>query len=589
MILASPTALLLSLAASVSTPGAALQEEGLGELADLVLAGGRVVTVDPDGTEGQSIAMRGDRVLAVGSEVEIRRLIGEQTRVIDLEGRLAIPGFIEGHGHFLGVGDSAMQLDLRQAKTWDEIVALVAKAAATLEPGTLGRGWHQEKWTTAPRGAIDGLPRHEDLSAASPEHPVILTHASGHAAFANAKAMELSGIDKDTVPPEGGEIIRDPGGAPTGALRETAAYLLEPAYLRSRGADPREMAAYAVEECLRKGVTSFQDAGSSFEDAELLRRMADRGELGVRVWMMLREPVAELTKRLAATRVVGHANHHLTVRGIKRSIDGALGSHGAWLLEPYADLATSAGLNTVPIDEVEACARLALEHDVQLCVHAIGDRANRETLDIFERFLPEGPAEEGTAEGRGKADLRWRVEHAQHLHPDDLPRFAQLGVIAAMQGVHCTSDAPWVLRRLGPERAESGAYMWRDLLDSGAVVTNGTDAPVEDLDPIASYYSTVTRKRADGMVFFPGQRMTRMEALRSYTIACAYSAFEEDLKGSLEPGKDATLFISTGDALDMMGNAVQHAWVNGRGVVLDNKQIQLYEKYKAKYDAQRGK
>ncbi len=545
MILAPLTALLLSAVASVPQ-GAPLQQGDPRELADLVLAGGRVVTVDPAGTEGQSIAMRGDRVLAVGSEAEIRRLIGEQTRVIDLEGRLAIPGFIEGHGHFLGVGDSAMQLDLRQAKTWDEIVALVARAAATLEPGTLirGRGWHQEKWTTAPRGAIDGLPRHEDLSAASPEHPVILTHASGHAAFANAKAMELSGIDGDTAPPEGGEIIRDPGGAPTGALRETAAYLLEPAYLRSRGADPREMAAYAVEECLRKGVTSFQDAGSSFEDAELLRRMADRGELDVRVWMMLREPVAELTERLAATRVVGHANHHLTVRGIKRSIDGALGSHGAWLLEPYADLATSAGLNTVPIDEVEACARLALEHDVQLCVHAIGDRANRETLDIFERFLPEAPDGDD-----GKADLRWRVEHAQHIHPDDLPRFAQLGVIAAMQGVHCTSDAPWVLRRLGPERAKSGAYMWRDLLDSGAVVTNGTDAPVEDLDPIASYYSTVTRKRADGMVFFPGQRMTRMEALRSYTIACAYSAFEEDLKGSLEPGKLADVVVLSKDIL----------------------------------------
>ena len=550
MILAPLTALLLSAVASVPQ-GAPLQQGDPRELADLVLAGGRVVTVDPAGTEGQSIAMRGDRVLAVGSEAEIRRLIGEQTRVIDLEGRLAIPGFIEGHGHFLGVGDSAMQLDLRQAKTWDEIVALVAKAAATLEPGTLirGRGWHQEKWTTAPRGAIDGLPRHEDLSAASPEHPVILTHASGHAAFANAKAMELSGIDGDTAPPEGGEIIRDPGGAPTGALRETAAYLLEPAYLRSRGADPREMAAYAVEECLRKGVTSFQDAGSSFEDAELLRRMADRGELDVRVWMMLREPVAELTERLAATRVVGHANHHLTVRGIKRSIDGALGSHGAWLLEPYADLATSAGLNTVPIDEVEACARLALEHDVQLCVHAIGDRANRETLDIFERFLPEGTADEGAEGVGGKADLRWRVEHAQHIHPDDLPRFAQLGVIAAMQGVHCTSDAPWVLRRLGPERAKSGAYMWRDLLDSGAVVTNGTDAPVEDLDPIASYYSTVTRKRADGMVFFPGQRMTRMEALRSYTIACAYSAFEEDLKGSLEPGKLADVVVLSKDIL----------------------------------------
>ena len=529
------------------------------EPADLVLAGGRVVTVDAAGTEGRSIAMRGDRIVAVGSEEEIRALVGERTRVIDLEGRLAIPGFIEGHGHFLGVGDSAMQLDLRKARTWDEIVALVAEAAAKLEPGTLirGRGWHQEKWTTAPKGAIDGLPRHEDLSEASPDHPVILTHASGHATFANAKAMELSGIDGDTADPEGGEIIRDPSGAPTGAFRETASGLLGPAYLRSRGADPREMATYAVEECLRKGVTSFQDAGSSFEDAELLRRMADRGELDVRVWMMLREPVAELAERLAATRVVGHADHHLTVRGIKRSIDGALGSHGAWLLEPYADLASSAGLNTVPIDEVEACARLALEHDVQLCVHAIGDRANRETLDIFERFLPEGPAGEGS-----KADLRWRVEHAQHIHPDDLPRFSELGVIAAMQGVHCTSDAPWVLRRLGPDRAESGAYMWRDLLDSGAVVTNGTDAPVEDLDPIASYYSTVTRRRSDGMVFYPGQRMTRMEALRSYTIACAYSAFEEDLKGSLEPGKLADVVVLSRDILTCPDDEILDARVD---------------------------
>jgi len=537
----------------------ATRTEASEEPADLVLAGGRVVTVDAAGTEGRSIAMRGDRIVAVGSEEEIRALVGERTRVIDLEGRLAIPGFIEGHGHFLGVGDSAMQLDLRKARTWDEIVALVAEAAAKLEPGTLirGRGWHQEKWTTAPKGAIDGLPRHEDLSEASPDHPVILTHASGHATFANAKAMELSGIDGDTADPEGGEIIRDPSGAPTGAFRETASGLLGPAYLRSRGADPREMATYAVEECLRKGVTSFQDAGSSFEDAELLRRMADRGELDVRVWMMLREPVAELAERLAATRVVGHADHHLTVRGIKRSIDGALGSHGAWLLEPYADLASSAGLNTVPIDEVEACARLALEHDVQLCVHAIGDRANRETLDIFERFLPEGPAGEGS-----KADLRWRVEHAQHIHPDDLPRFSELGVIAAMQGVHCTSDAPWVLRRLGPDRAESGAYMWRDLLDSGAVVTNGTDAPVEDLDPIASYYSTVTRRRSDGMVFYPGQRMTRMEALRSYTIACAYSAFEEDLKGSLEPGKLADVVVLSRDILTCPDDEILDARVD---------------------------
>ncbi|MEM9378564.1 MAG: amidohydrolase [Planctomycetota bacterium] len=523
--------------------------------ADLVLTGGRVVTVDADGTEAEAIAMKDGRVLAVGTADQIARHADDSTKVVDLEGRLAIPGFIEGHGHFLGVGDSAMQLDLRKATKWDDIVQQVAAAAQELEPGTLirGRGWHQEKWTTEPADAIDGLPRHDGLSAVSPEHPVILTHASGHATFVNALAMELSGIDAETADPEGGTILRDEDGAPTGALRETASQLLGPAYMRSKRVDPRRMAEYAVRECLKKGVTSFQDAGSSFEDAEMLRRMADKGELDVRVWMMLREPVSELKTRLAGARVIGYGDDHLTVRGIKRSIDGALGSHGAWLLRPYADLPDSAGLNTVTVEDVAACAELALEHDVQLCVHAIGDRANRETLDIYERFL--------TAE-EGRGGLRWRVEHAQHLHPDDIPRFSELGVIAAMQGVHCTSDAPWVLRRLGPERAKNGAYLWRALIDSGAVVTNGTDAPVEDLDPIASYFATVTRELSDGTKFFPDQRMTRMEALHSYTMANAYAAFEEDLKGSLEPGKLADVVVLSKDILECEDAEIMDARVD---------------------------
>lgn len=508
----------------------------------LILTGGRVVAVDDAGTEAEAIAIAGDRVLVLGSEEEILALAGDGTRVVDLDGRLAIPGFIEGHGHFLGVGDSAMQLDLRGARTWDEIVAMVAAAARELPPGTLirGRGWHQEKWTTAPDGAVEGLPRHDALSAVSPEHPVILTHASGHATFANALAMRLAGIDADSVDPEGGEIVRDASGSPIGALRETASGLLRAVYLRARPRDPEEMARFAAAECLRKGVTSFQDAGSSFEDAELLARMARAGALDVRVWMMLREPVAELRERLPAAKVTGVGGHRFTVGGIKRSIDGALGSHGAWLLQPYADLPASAGLNTVPVEDVEACAALALEHGLQLCVHAIGDRANREVLDLYERFFAAHP---------DRTDLRWRIEHAQHLHPADVPRFGALGVIPAMQGVHCTSDAPWVLRRLGEERAESGAYLWRALLDSGAVVTNGTDAPVEDVDPLVSFRASVTRRLPDGSTFFPGQRMTRMEALRSYTLSNAYAAFEEDLKGSLEPGKLADVVVLSTDVL----------------------------------------
>ncbi len=369
---------------------------------------------------------------------------------------------------------------------------------------------------------------------------MILTHASGHATFANDLAMRLSKITGESLNPEGGEIVRDDDGKPTGALRETASRLLQGAYMRARPRDPQEMARFASLECLRKGVTSFQDAGSSFEDVQVLKEMADAGTLPVRVWMLLREPAGKLREQLPKMKLKDYAGGYLTVGGIKRSIDGALGSHGAWLLEPYADLPETAGLNTVPIDDVKACAAIAFEHGLQLCIHAIGDRANREVLDIYEGFFGDDPKRQG---------LRWRIEHAQHLHPDDIPRFGKLGVIPAMQGVHCTSDAPWVLRRLGPERAESGAYMWRKLLDSGAVVTNGTDAPVEDLDPIASFYSTVTRRLSDGTTFFPGERMTRMEALRSYTLSNAYAAFEEQVKGSLEIGKYGDVVVLSKDIL----------------------------------------
>jgi hypothetical protein len=251
---------------------------------------------------------------------------------------------------------------------------------------------------------------------------------------------------------------------------------------------------------------------------------------------MLQEPVQRLAENAAKYRLTTDRN--VTVRAIKAYADGALGSRGAWLLEPYSDLPTSTGLNTVPVEQVRAMADLALKHDLQLCVHAIGDRANRETLNIFEQALASRP------DGR---HLRWRVEHAQHLHPADIPRFGKLGVIAAMQGIHCTSDAPFVTPRLGAKRAEEGAYVWQKLMTSGAVVTNGTDAPVEDVDPIASYYATVTRKLADGSVFYGNQKMTRLEALKSYTLSAAYSAFEEGSKGSLTPGKLADITVLTKD------------------------------------------
>jgi predicted amidohydrolase YtcJ len=522
-----------------------------GEVADLVLTNGKVVTVDGGRPEAEAVAIIGDRILAVGSSSEIGRHVGSGTRVIDLAGRLVVPGFIEGHGHFNSLGRARMILDLNEVTGWEEIVGMVGEAAAAAQPGEwiTGRGWHQEKWTAVPEPAVDGVPVHAELSRASPDNPVLLGHASGHASIANARALQLAGITSATADPQGGEIIRDAAGNPTGLLRETAQYLVQAVYARAqdeRSAEDREAefrreVELAGREALAKGVTSFHDAGASFATIDAFRRLADAGELPIRLYVMVRGgDAAELEANLARYRSVGYGGDFLTVRSIKHQVDGALGAHGAWLLEPYEDLHTSTGLNLETIAEIERTARLAARHDYQLATHAIGDRGNREVLDLYERVFRDHPE---------RTDFRWRVEHAQHLHPDDVPRFASLGVIASMQGIHGTSDGPWVPRRLGEERTRTGAYVWRSLIDAGAVVNNGTDVPVEDIDPIASFYASVSRRLLDGTVFHPEQRMTREEALASYTINNAFAAFEEDLKGSIEPGKLADLVVLSRDIM----------------------------------------
>jgi predicted amidohydrolase YtcJ len=488
----------------------------------------------------------------VGSDKEVAKLIGPATEVVDLEGQLAVPGLIEGHGHFLGVGLARMQLDLNHVKNWQEVVDLVAAAVSEAAPGEWieGRGWHQEKWDTVPEGAVEGFPTHHSLSAVSPDNPVVLRHASGHAVFANAKAMQLGGVTVSAQPPPGGEILRDEAGEPIGVFRETAADLVSRTAPATE-AEMRRMVELASEECLRKGITSFQDAGSPLEAVKLFETMATEGALPLRLWVMIRDSNERLRAALPGIKVKGLGENHLTVGGIKHSIDGALGSRGAWLLEPYTDLPESTGLNTTPVATIEESAALALEHGLQLCVHAIGDRANRETLDLFERSYQSRPGE----------DLRWRVEHAQHLNLAEIPRFAKLGIIASMQAVHCTSDGPWVPQRLGDQRSEEGAYVWRKLLDSGAVVTNGTDAPVEDVDPLPSYVAAVTRRMNNGEVFYGGQVMSREEALRSYTLAPAYAAFEEDLKGSLEVGKLADVTVLSEDILTVPEETLRQAKV----------------------------
>jgi predicted amidohydrolase YtcJ len=539
----------------------------LAQPADLVLRNGKLITLESGAPQAQALAARGGKITAIGTNQQMQAFIGPSTKVIDLGGRLAIPGFIEGHGHFMGLGSSKMVLNLRDVKNWDQIVAMVAAAAREAKPGTwiLGRGWHQAKWDPPPSPNVQGFPLHDALSKASPHNPVLLTHASGHAGFANAEAMRLAGIDKNTPNPPGGEILKDAQGNPIGLLNETAQQLASRALNSYRShLPPAEIAAearlqvdLAVRECLSKGVTTFQDAGSPLGTVDLLKSLANENKLGLRLWVMLRESNARLGPNLSKYYMLGVGDQHLTVRAIKRQIDGALGSRGAWLLAPYSDLPAGtqniSGMNTEDLGDIRKTAELAINNGFQLCVHAIGDRANREVLNIYEAAFKEHP---------DKKNLRWRIEHAQHIDPADIPRFGLLGVIASMQGIHCTSDAPYVIARLGSKRAEEGAYVWQKLMKSGAVVSNGTDTPVEDVDPIACFYASVSRKLKDGSVFFPDQRMSRMEALRSYTANNAYSAFDEDSKGSLKVGKLADITVLSKDILTIPEDEIPTAKVD---------------------------
>ncbi len=366
--------------------------------------------------------------------------------------------------------------------------------------------------------------------------------------IANALAMKLAGIDRNTVAPEGGEILKDEQGEPIGVFQENAQELVSKAQERElanrspaeREADTIRIIEAAEQDCLSKGVTSFQDAGSSFETIDILKRLAQQGKLGIRLWVMIGENNDALAQSLADYRIIDEGRNFLTVRAVKRFMDGALGTRGAWMLEPYSDLPSSTGMNTCSVEDLTETARLAIENGFQLCTHAIGDRANREVLNVYESVFREHP---------DKTGLRWRIEHAQHLSSADIPRFAKLGVIASMQAIHCTSDAPFVIERLGEKRAAEGAYVWRKLLQSGAVVTNGTDTPVEDVNPIPNFYAAVTRRTRDGSMFFPDQKVTREEALKAYTVSNAYAAFEEDLKGSLEPGKLADITVLSEDIM----------------------------------------
>ncbi len=529
--------------------------------ADLVIWGGKIATVDDQQPEVEALAAKDGKIVALGARSEIEALVSDATEIVDLRGRLAIPGFVESHAHFLSIGDARIQLPLSTADSWAGIVGMVREAAAEAEPGEWirGRGWHQDKWSDEPARVVNEFPTHDDLTAAAPDNPVLLTHASGHALLANAEAMRLAGIDADTPNPAGGDIVRDEQGKASGLFNETAQGLIHRARGGAEGAasesEALKMVKMAGDECRSKGVTSFHDAGSPFSDVDVLRKAADEGKLGTRLWVMVAGSNEELAANLADYKTANYGDHDvLAVGGIKRYMDGALGSRGAWLLAPYDDDPDTVGLQLSDLDDLRRTAELAREHGYQLATHAIGDRANREVLGIYAEAFEAG---DGTP-----SKLRWRIEHAQHLDPEDIPRFAELGVIASMQTVHCTSDGPWVPERIGDERSEAGAYVWQKLRESGAALINGTDAPVEDVDPIANYHSAVTRLMKNGETFYPEQALGRLEALRSMTLDGAYGAFQEDVVGSLEVGKLADAVVLSKDILTVPAEEIRDARVD---------------------------
>ncbi len=569
---------LAPVAAAISLLGAAAAP---GQPPATIYINGNVYTMDaarPVARAG-AIAVFGDRILAVGSDAEVRAMADKNTTVVDLKGATVLPGLIDCHGHVAGLGSFGLGLmDLSRAQSFVDVVASVSRRVREVAPGDwiTGGRWDHESWPSRV------LPTHGELSGATPDNPVWLRRVDGHAGLANGKAMEAAGVTKDTQSPAGGEIIRDAAGNPTGVFVDAAMSLITRAVPASAAGGTEELILKAQEMCLAAGLTGVHDAGISPAQIEVYQRLAGSGRLKLRVYAMVSGHAA--MKWFEENQPI--IGERFTCRAAKLVIDGAMGSRGAWMLEPYADRPTTndgkpyTGLAVSQPDFIEAVSRHGLEKGYQVCTHAIGDRGNRETLDAFERagiraweqwlthLEGDDPLSKDFRHG-----FRFRIEHAQLLSADDIPRFAALGVIPSMQPTHCTSDMRWVDARVGPERAK-GAYAWASLLKTGVRIAGGSDFPVESHNPFLGLYAAVTRQNVQGEPtggWMPHERMTREEALRSFTIDAAYAAFEEEVKGSLAPGKYADFIVidrdvMTCDPRDILGTKVLRTVIAGETV-----------------------
>ena len=506
--------------------------------ADIVLRSGKIATVDDTFSMAQAVAVSGDRIVKVGTDEDITPFIGDGTRVIELNGKLIVPGLIDAHAHLLGYGNALSTLDFRGTTSFRQIIDMVAEKAKTLTAGEwiIGRSWDQNDWEAGE------FPFHDALSKDVPNHPVWLTRVDGHAGIANTKAMDIAGITTKSKDPDGGEILRKPGGEPTGVFIDHAMGLVSRHIPNATPEQRREALYQAAENCLSVGLTGIHDAGVSPGIIEQYKRLIDEGRLGLRIYAMLGNPGRDdVRDYLRENMIENYGNHFLKVNSIKLFMDGALGSRGAAMFEPYSDRSGYSGLLTLTYERALAVSRNALEVGCQVCTHAIGDKGNRLILDAYEQALKEHP----------NPDHRFRVEHAQVVAPEDFPRFADLGVLPSMQPTHATSDMYWAGDRVGPERVK-GAYAWQRFLEKGCIIPCGSDFPVEENNPMLGIYAGITRQDPSGWPeggWFPDQCMTREQVLRGFTIWAAHAAFQEDILGSIEEGKLADMVVLSKDIL----------------------------------------
>lgn len=525
----------LAFAVLLQIPGPAALESGpVSGPVDLVLHGGQVLTmVEPEPVPAPTaIAVQDGRVVWLGDDRGALALAGDQTRVIDLDGGVAMPGLVDGHAHLYGIGKALAEIDVRNLADATACARRVVEAAEQQPDGWLqGRGWDQNLWPGK------NWPTRAQLDAVVPDRPVMLRRVDGHAAWVNSKALELAGIDRNTPDPEGGAILHDQYGDPLGILVDNAADLVRGIIPLPSPAETERRIRLGMAHCVAQGLTGIHEMGCNWDRIQIYKRLAAAGELDLRVVAFLDDHAPTLETGLAAGPFVSD-DGMLRVHGVKLYADGALGSRGALLAADYSDRSGHRGLQVTDREHLADVCRRALAAGFQVATHAIGDAANTLMLDVYQDVLP-----------AGDRDHRWRIEHAQILAPADLARFTELGVIASMQPTHCTSDMDWVPDRLGEDRI-AGAYAWRSLLDRGVVLSFGSDAPVESVAPVPGLFAACTRSHADGTPpggWLPHECLTGREALRFFTLGPAYSARCEGDLGVLAPGYRADITVLSAD------------------------------------------